>query len=510
MPTAESTDRARTAVRLLMVVALYAVPVVVAVRPVGVPVFEPDVWWHLATGRWVVEHASVPVTDPFSRLDQPWVAYSWLYEVVLFFLHKHLGLAGIVVYRVALALAVVAAVHRLVARREPRFLVATGLTAAGALAVAGLFSERPWLFSILFTTLTLDAVLDLRSGRHPLLAWLLPVVYVLWANIHIQFVYGLFVLALACAAPWVNRVLGRSPNDATAATPGTRAWWALAVLSAACFLATFCNPYHVRLYGVVLEYAGQPGPFRFVNELRAMEFREPGDWVVLALAGAAAFALGRRRNLSVFDLVLPIASACFAFRARRDLWFVVVTALAILSTSGNPAGAAERFALTWPRRALVACGVAGLIVFIAVGRRLSPANLEAKVAEVFPARAAAVVAERACPGPLFNDFNWGGYLIWSLPHLPVAVDGRTNLHGDERLTRIGATWAGLPGWHDDPDVSAAGVVIAPADSPLASLLRRNERFRLEYTGEIACVFVARRTPGCVTPNGSPSLTHPQR
>ena len=60
------------------------------------------------------------------------------------------------------------------------------------------------------------------------------------------------------------------------------------------------------------------------------------------------------------------------------------------------------------------------------------------------AQRAAFVAERGYSGPLFNDFNWGGYLIWALPQLPVAIDGRTNLHGDERIQRFGSTWAGSP------------------------------------------------------------------
>jgi hypothetical protein len=88
------------------------------------------------------------------------------------------------------------------------------------------------------------------------------------------------------------------------------------------------------------------------------------------------------------------------------------------------------------------------------------------------------VAEKGYAGPLFNDFNWGGYLIWALPGLPVAIDGRTNLHGDERIERYGNTWAGLPGWQNDPDLSAAGVVISAAEMPLGDLLKGDGRFAL--------------------------------
>jgi hypothetical protein len=72
--------------------------------------------------------------------------------------------------------------------------------------------------------------------------------------------------------------------------------------------------------------------------------------------------------------------------------------------------------------------------------------------------------------------NWGGYLIWKLPSRLVTIDGRTNLHGEERLGRSLATWAGSRGWDDDPDLGAAKFVLVEVTSPLASLLRRDCRY----------------------------------
>jgi hypothetical protein len=473
-------------VPLTVLLALYALPLVVTLRPIGAPVVDPDLWWHLRVGQWVVDNGTVPDLDPFAAGHKPWVAYSWLYEVVLQGLYHWLGLAGVIVYRAALSLAVVAALHRLVARRDPHAVRAAALAAAGALAVAGLFSERPWLLTILFTILTVDVVLDLRAGKRSHLAWLLPGIFVLWANTHIQFAYGLLVLGLACAAPVLDRLLHRDADG------DPRSVRQLVVLTVLCVLATLVNPYHIRLYGVVFEYAVQPGPFRFVNELKALEFREVSDWVMLALAAAAVFALGRRRRLDTFETLLLAAAAVFAFRSRRDLWFLVAASLAVLATVDHrPGPASARLRLT-PRQGLfLGALLAGVAVLTAWCRDLREARLRDTVAAVFPVRAATVVAERGWPGPLFNDFNWGGYLIWRLPQLPVALDGRTNLHGDERILRIGNTWAGGPGWQDDPDLADAGVVIADVQTPLAALLPRDERFVLVHEDPLARVFVRR-------------------
>ena len=62
----------------------YVVVVVVCVRPVGWPEMEPDMWWHMAVGRWMAQHGTFISIDPFSYPDTPWVAYSWLFELLLY------------------------------------------------------------------------------------------------------------------------------------------------------------------------------------------------------------------------------------------------------------------------------------------------------------------------------------------------------------------------------------------------------------------------------------------
>jgi hypothetical protein len=87
-------------------------------------------------------------------------------------------------------------------------------------------------------------------------------------------------------------------------------------------------------------------------------------------------------------------------------------------------------------------------------------------------------------------------LIWRLPQYPAAIDGRANLHGNERVSRFHATWKGLPGWRDDPDLAASRTVVIQTWSPLAGLLRLDGRFELVHEDPVALVFVSRsvKTP----------------
>ena len=169
-------------VRTMILIALYAIPALAVMRPVT----DNDLWMNLRAGRWIVEHGKVPVVDPFSGngRGEPWLAYNWLFEVLIHGLHRRFGLAGIVAYRATMSCAMLVAIHRLVARRERRFAVATGQVGLAFLALIPLLSERTWLFTILFSTLTLDVILDLRTGKKSGMAWMLPPVCALGKRAH--------------------------------------------------------------------------------------------------------------------------------------------------------------------------------------------------------------------------------------------------------------------------------------------------------------------------------------
>jgi hypothetical protein len=475
--------------RVVLWTSLYAVPACVAL----LPILDPDIWWHLRCGQWVFAHKAVPVADPFSQFGlesgKPWYAYSWLFEVLSFAAWSLGGPRGIFVGRAMLALLIVAALHRLVARRVGHFLTAAALLGLAVLGLLPLITDRPWLFTILFSALILDVVLDLREGRPAKRVWLLPLLFVVWANLHIQFVYGLLLLGLACAAPLMDRLRRRDQDLIGAAKAGTAAWWRLVGATGLCAAATLATPYHVHLYGVVVEYATHRVPAATVAEFQSLEFRNFWDWCVLALGALAAFALGRRARLSSFEVLLLAAAAVFAFKGRRDVWFLVLAALAVIPSPRGKEGRGE-FLPTGRQTAAVAV----LVLLVLAGywhyAQAGP-EFQNTLEKQYPVRAVEFVRCAGCPGPLYNSFDWGGYLIWALPELPVAMDGRTNLHTDARIARHLDTWLGRPGWDSDPELAAAGVIIAEKRVPLTSLLRHDERFRHVHEDDVAVVFVRR-------------------
>jgi hypothetical protein len=454
---------------------------------------DPDVWWHLRTGRWIVEHRALPASDCFSEYGQgkPWVAYSWLAELLLYGLCQAFGMFGLRIFLAAMALAILGAMYALLGRLQPNHRVTAMMTLVAAIGMFTLFSPRPWLFSILFFIVELDLLLTAsRSGDRRLLLWLLPL-FALWANVHIQCMTGLAFLGLAVIEPLVARLLPQrwASPDARRLPLG----WLLGifVLSAGAMLV---NPYHFRLYLAALELLGQATAlWNRIAELLAMPFRTWSNWAVLAVALAAAFAIGRARQIRPL-LPLALAAAIYCgFRSQRDAWMVLVTGLAVLASSSGQwrVASGEWTAPAAGRRqawgaALVAA--VALAVGIACFHRQP---LSEKIAGEFPVRAAEFVARRHLPGPMYNLFDWGGYLMYALPEIPVGIDGRTAIHGPERVLRNWSTVYCRGGRQDDPELFRARLVILPKDCALSALLAYDARFRRVYGDEIATVFVGR-------------------
>ena len=210
----------------------------------------------------------------------------------------------------------------------------------------------------------------------------------------------------------------------------------------------------------------------------------------MAVLLATTFILGWRRKLLPFETLLLLAGVFVAFRARRDVWFLTVGAVGILASTLRSVVGTNRTQYAGRIAWTVAVCLSFVVYGFSQARNINEKHLRAIVAQTFPVGAVGFVKENRLRGPLFNDFDWGGFLIWSLPNIPVVMDGRVNLYGDARFEQSLATWAGRPGWQENPDLQSANVVIAPRNRPLTDLLRQNPRFSVKYEDGVAVVFVA--------------------
>lgn len=468
----------------MLTVLLYTAPALIAMH--GAVVGDPDVWWHLRTGEWIIQHRSVPHTDSFTTFGagQPWAAYSWLFELILFGLFRCFGLYGIVLYTGVMILGITVAVHRITQRSLGNTPASVLLTFGVCFSMGHLYTPRPWLLTIFFFAVELDAILRFRQNRSLRSIIFLPVLFALWVNVHIQFIDGLAVLGLACAdEAWTTfRQHDRKSRPAID----------LIAVTLLCCVATLANPYGFHIYHVARDLATQSGVLNTLQELQAMPFRDPVDWTVLALAMASVGTLARQRRPSPFHSLLLTFGIVLAFRSQRDVWVLAIVSAATLAIFARPN---ERTVLSSLARYNPSLIGAALLLLLASSRYIGIRNcqLEKRLVTSLPVSAAEYIRRVGYSGPIFNDYGWGGYLMWSL-HQKVCIDGRAALQGDKRIAESIATWGGQPAWEKNPDLLSSNLILGQRNAPLSQLLRKDSQFTLLYEDDLAVVFARRHKP----------------
>lgn len=467
-----------------MLVVLFTAAVSFAVRLVGV--IDTDLWWHMAVGRWIVDHRAIPYTEPFSEIgsSKPFEAYSWLFELVVYWFFQKFGLVGIVVFSSAMAVAIAAAIHHLVRRLNSTFLLGVGITFLSIFTMGRLYTPRPWLPSILFFALELDILMKARKkGETRELYWL-PPIFAVWVNMHIQFVDGLIVLGIALVEALLATRWRAIQTNFRAAR--------MALIFAGCVVATFVNPYGPRIYKVAYDLVAQGAGLAHLPELTAIPFRTLDDWCVLFFALAATAALARARKPSVFEVVLLAFSVIVSFRSQRDIWVLAIVGAALLA-SNVAEHMEDQFLLkvsSIPLLSLSTVAAAALVFFL---MGINDTALQERLGKSLPIAAVDAIEAHGWSGPLYNDYGWGGYLIWSMRQ-PVSIYGRNTVYGVQKVLRSDATWNGQVGWDSDPDLLRANLIIAKRGAPLVQLLQLQPCLQAVYEDPVAVVFIPGKAP----------------
>lgn len=439
MPTTtKALDPAPLEIRTLglswpLLVALLAMLAVLGSSLAAVTLADPDTYWHLAAGRWIVEHAAVPATDPFSHSmpGAEWTAHEWLSELVLLGIHGLAGWAGLAVAATLVFAGTLAYVMRfLLARMEPAHALL--LTVFAGLMLAGHLLARPHVFAWPLLAVWVGSLVTAsEQRRRP--PWLLLPLMVLWANLH-----GSFTLGLALgAALALDAVLACPAGERRAAAQRWALFLGLSIAAAMVTPAGWKGIWYtaqVMRMTVALEVIGewrspdfhQAQPLElWLLLMLAIAFtgRARLPWLRLVLVlGLTHLALKHGRNSAVLGLLSPLLMATPLARQWR----------ATADTSRDAESIDRVFrALAAPARypaVIAAVAVGALIVAAAVqsGRLIPMANNTPEAA----LRAAKAAGAK---GPVLNAYNFGGYLVYS--GVPVFMDGRADMYGDALLKR---------------------------------------------------------------------------
>lgn len=415
-----------------------------------------DLGWQLATGRWIVQHGRIPLTDVFSYTA---AGTEWIYpglSQILLYLAYVIGGYGLLSW---LGAAACVGTVALLLRRSS--LAGVILAIASVPLIAACTPPR----AEIFTAVMFAAYVNLlwhyhRSGEGPL--WLLPVLMCLWVNLHLGFIAGLAMCGAFVLIELEDVIASSRRRGALLRLK--KAWpWLIATLA-----ATVVNPWGWRIYAAIerqgritkthsmwiWEWEGlRLTPAAFEKALAWRDLDSGVLWLIFAASIAVLCALARRSFVPALLLASAIYLVIHAIRMEACFASITVviggTVLSQTLSAIHDKRVATRFEMSERSKALIA--VASLLLIACfVGVKsfdLITNRVYLRTPYVFsifgagkpvyqPEQAAAFVSKEQLPRNLFNDFNSGGFVVWKLsPRYPDYIDGRSVPFGGSLLLR---------------------------------------------------------------------------
>ena len=398
---------------------------------------DPDVWWHIRLGDWIIAHHQIPAGELFAytAFGNPLVAHEWLSETIFAALA---AIGGLLLVTVLMGLvawsAMVATVLRGRLRGAGPVVLAVGLV-LGARVAEPVLGTRPQVFTFALVCWTLwIAESYLRSGGRR--RWLLPPLFLLWANLHAGFIAGIGFLVIVVVVEAVKRRW----SIGTVA-PRQRITGLAGAVSASA-LAACVNPYGPSIF-VFAATTGATERQKGIIEWQSPNFADPSMWVLLALlltfAALTITVVSRpslRRHFDLRDLALAAVGAALALTSVRNTaicvavmipsWMAMVAAVvSSLETRRRRLRPAPRSGSTAPVMGIVLIAV-GVFGVGAVGERVAQSASSQGIAAAYSACATALLARSPTVQRVFTAYGTGGYVIYRLwPHASVYEYGES-------------------------------------------------------------------------------------
>ncbi|MDR3615425.1 MAG: hypothetical protein P4L53_17840 [Candidatus Obscuribacterales bacterium] len=490
---------------------------------------DADTWWLLGLGRWICEHRSLPLTDPFSytmayQAGRQYLPHQWL-SAVTFYLTYHLGAIQLLLMLCVGVLfsAFVVLPLRALKSAAP-FWFAFALTAVGVFAAKFHFLARPEIFSYLLQALMLTClyvhrlkVLKLNPEQSQelkpsqIFASLdfgfisaVAVIFVLWCNLHSGFIFGAIFLVAYSFSSLLIGVWRKSLRSVD--------WTVIAVTCLLPLLAVV-NPFGLKLL-IYLKEQLWFDPFEnTVGEMMPISLTNPTffPFFVLVLTFIGLLLLTLRRSLSsnqsalfLLTSVLVSASPIFvAFQHRRLILFAVLVILfecavimhawrrAIAQTDSEPElnANANRVSFLWRLSTWTVPVVVSMISVPVAFAWFGCDNRWDLHALSVVDRGVDFVKANAHDRRIFNDFLLGDRMIWLTPGHPlVFMDTRYDMYGGKLVEEYDVVSMGQPGWQNVLDKYKVEMVCFFVKSRIADLLREEPEWRMVYSDSRTVVF----------------------
>ena len=487
---------------------------------------DGDTGWHIRTGEWILQNGRVPTTDfySFTKPGQPWYAWEWLWDVVFAWLHQQAGMAAVVLASALVLCLTFALLFREVRRTCPNVLIAFGATLAATAGSSMHWLARPHLFTLLLVLVFWASLERAREGQTRWLFWL-PVLTVLWTNLHAGFFVGIILIGCYAAGELTRWLVEKDRGEAKAALRSSQAYLITALAAAG---ATLVNPYFYHLHVHMYRFLTSSMHIRFINEYQSMNFQSNlARWyepMIFLGAVAVVWSLSQKRFAHAFVLAGWLHLGLFAVR-NMPIYLILAAPIVALTVhelllrlgsaplapwisrtvKNFEESAAGIGALDRQSRVYAVSAAGFLAIALVFYAPWAPAKFRAEYDPLgYPAKALDVIRGDEFSKSVFTCDDWGDYLIYRLyPKTRVFVDGRFDLYGEKFTQKYVDLMNGKNGWEQTLQEYGVDTALLPVDTPLTSVLKECRRWRPVYDDGTAIVF---RSETALARAGTPGST----
>ncbi len=459
---------------------------------------DGDLGHHLAMGRLILASSAIPQTDPFSFRTETILAipHEWLIQAGFATLENWFGLTGIAIFcALTLAATFSLLLHHSI-QRSGMLLAGLTMTSLALAASALHWIARPHLLTFLLLTIWSARLEAYLNGKHRRW-WIFPLLMLVWANLHGMFLFGLLLLGLSAAGYGWERFAEKKPGP----PPGLGRGLALAGVTST--IVTFMTPSGWHLWQTIFELANSSFITGMTSEYQSANFHEPGTWPFLLMLGIIlATAVLSSKKLEMPSALYLAAWTLIGLYSARNIPLAAIGLAPIgaelLADWINHNTLLKRLALFSQGLERIEKQLRGwlwAILGVGLGLALAAAGFNLDLSgkpyqflpTVFPVAAVDWLETNPPSGRMFNEFDWGGYLLYRLwPEQKIFMDGHTHIYGDILSREYVAVLESRPGWETILGKYEISWAILHTASPLATQLTETG-WTIAYQDEIAVI-----------------------
>jgi hypothetical protein len=476
----------------LVVAAVFAALVY---RMVPASMADPDIWWHLRNAETMFRLHSFIVKDAYSftAMGAPWIDHEWLAEVPFYLGWRAMGERGVLLATALAIEAVMLGVFYLAYRRSGSIKAAVLVSTIAALLATVSFGPRTLLFG--WICLVAELIVLERFRWDERAVWALPALFAFWVNTHGSWMIGMVLLGAFVVCGCVRVDAGSIENPRWTAAQLRK------LVTAACLSvgALFVNPYGWRLVAYPFNLAfHQKLNIANVEEWQALDFHAMrGRLFLICLAAMFLLQLVRRRRWSLDEVAFLLVGVYSALTYSRFLFLAAILVMPLLAKEIPGLGRSRtRRNRPWFNAALL-LALAPLAAFhfpapaaphrAAESRQPSPEDAK------YPLRALASLNAFHPQGNVFNEYIWGGFLIYHARQVPVMIDSRADIFEYNGTFKDYLDAVHLKNTDAILNKYKIRYVLFERDSPLVTFLVQTPAWKIDYEDETAVLLERSRT-----------------